>query len=141
MTAPRAKHAFTAVLGSGSCIGAGERSDWSRMATEEPNSIDAAEPPARASDQVSPPDTARELNVFLHDGHALPVKRAQVGILKEMDHIRFSSFLKCENSSTLPSQGVSGIDEFRVTDVSNEACKWELSDQQVCRPLVMPNFL
>jgi hypothetical protein len=58
-------------------------------------------PPRAAPDAAYPP---RELNVLLHDGHALGVDRAQVGVLEEVDEERLGGFLQREDRLRLPAQ-------------------------------------
>jgi len=40
-------------------------------------------------------DTTSQLYVFWHDGHALRVDSAQVGVLKQSDEICLTGLLKC----------------------------------------------
>ena len=49
-------------------------------------------------------DAARELDVLGHDGDALGVDSAEVGVFEEAYEIGFSSFLEGEDCRALPSQ-------------------------------------
>ena len=51
-----------------------------------------------------PADAARELNVLGHDGHALGVDGAEVGVLEETDEVRLSSFLKRQDGVALEAE-------------------------------------
>ena len=49
-------------------------------------------------------DTTRQLNIFGHDGNPLGVDCTQIGVLKQTNQIRLSSFLKSKNGVALEPQ-------------------------------------
>ena len=49
-------------------------------------------------------DAARELDVLGHDGHALGVDGAEVGVLEEADEVRLGSFLKRQDGVALEAE-------------------------------------
>ena len=51
-----------------------------------------------------PTDTADELNVLGHDGHALGMDGTQVGVFKETNKVGLCSLLKGEDSRSLKPQ-------------------------------------
>jgi hypothetical protein len=50
------------------------------------------------------PDAAGQLDVLGHDGHALGVDGAQVGVLKQADKVCLSCLLQGSNGGTLEAQ-------------------------------------
>ena len=53
-------------------------------------------------------DTACELDVLGHDGHALGVDRAQVGVLEEAHQVSLSGLLESEHSRALEARAGHG---------------------------------
>ena len=49
-------------------------------------------------------DAAGELDVLGHDGHALGVDGAEVGVLEETDEVRLGSFLKRQDGVALEAE-------------------------------------
>ncbi len=70
-------------------------------------------------------DSASQLNVLGHDGHSLGMDGAQIGILKQTNHIGLSSFLNSENSLRLESQ----ITLVLLSDLTDQALEGQLSDE------------
>ena len=54
-------------------------------------------------------NASRQLHVLGHDGDALCVKGAQVGVLKQTNKVCFGSLLKCKDGSTLETQIISTL--------------------------------
>lgn len=64
-------------------------------------------PPRAAPDAAYPP---RQLYVLLHDGHALGVDRAQVGVLKQVHEEGLGGLLQRQYRLRLPAQlGARGL--------------------------------
>lgn len=49
-------------------------------------------------------DSSRQLNVLWHDGDALSVDGAQVGVLEEADEVSFGGFLQSSDGRALKTQ-------------------------------------
>jgi len=83
------------------------------------------------------PNTTRQVQIFGHDGDALAMDRAQVGILKQGHQMGFRSFLQCLDCGALPTVGLS---RHLHLDLSNQARKGQLANQHVSAFLVLTDF-
>ena len=72
-------------------------------------------------------DSAGQLNVLGHDGDALGVDGAQVGVFKETDEVSLASFLKSHHSRALETQ----IGLEILSDFSHKTLEGQLADQQL----------
>ena len=72
-------------------------------------------------------DSAGQLNVLWHDGDALGVDGAQVGVFKQTNKVSLASFLKSHHSGALESQ----IGLEILSDFSHKALEGQLADQQL----------
>jgi len=81
-------------------------------------------------------DSPRQLDVFGHDGDALGVDGAQVGVLKQTDQVGLRRFLESSDGSALETQV--GLEV--LSDLTNQTLEWQLADQQLGRLLVTPDL-
>ena len=72
-------------------------------------------------------DTAGQLNVLGHDGDALGVDGAQVGVFKQTNKISLASLLKSHHSGALETQV--GLEV--LSDFSHKTLEGQLADQQL----------
>lgn len=72
-------------------------------------------------------NAAGELNVLGHDGDALGVDGAQVGVLEERDKVRFAGLLQSHDSGALEAQV--GLEVLR--DLPDEALEGQFADEQL----------
>ena len=77
-------------------------------------------------------DSAGQLNILGHDGDALGVDGAQVGVFKQTNKVSLASFLKSHHSGALETQ----IGLEVLSDFSNKTLEGQLADQQLSRFLV-----
>ena len=77
-------------------------------------------------------DAAGELDVLGHDGHALGVDRAQVGVLEEADQVRLGGLLQGDNGRRLEAEV--GLEV--LGDLADQALEGQLADQQLGRLMV-----
>ena len=77
-------------------------------------------------------DSAGQLNVLGHDGDALSVDGAQVGVFKQTNKVSLASFLKSHHSGALETQVGLKI----LSDFSHKTLEGQLADQQLGRFLV-----
>ena len=77
-------------------------------------------------------DSAGQLNVLGHDGDALGVDGAQVGVFKQTNKVSLAGLLKSHHSRTLESQ----IGLKILSDFSHKTLEGQLADQQLGRFLV-----
>ena len=77
-------------------------------------------------------DPAGELDVLGHDGHALGVDGAQVGVLEEADEVGLGGLLEGEDGAGLEAQV--GLEV--LGDLADEALERQLADEQLRRLLV-----
>ena len=82
------------------------------------------------------PDPPRQLHVLGHNGHALGVHRAQVGVLEQADHVCFVRLLDREHGLTLEPQIILVI----LCDFFHDSLEWTLSYKQIGSPLEPPDF-
>ena len=81
-------------------------------------------------------DAAGQLDVLGHDGHALGVDRAQVGVLEEADEVGLSGLLQGEDGRGLEAEV--GLEV--LGDLADEALEGELADEQLGGLLVLANL-
>ncbi|CAH3169055.1 unnamed protein product, partial [Porites lobata] len=81
-------------------------------------------------------DSAGQLNVLWHDGDALGMDGAQVGVFKETNQVSFASFLKSHHSRALKTQVGLKI----LSDFSHKTLEGQLADEQLGRFLVPTDF-
>ena len=72
-------------------------------------------------------DSAGQLNVLGHDGDALGVDGAQVGVFKQTNKVSLASFLKSHHSGALKTQ----IGLEILSDFSHKTLEGQLADQQL----------
>ena len=72
-------------------------------------------------------DTTSKLNVLGHDGDALGVDGAQVGVLKQADQVALAGFLQGHDGSALESE----IGLEVLGNLSHKPLEGKLSDQQL----------
>ena len=77
-------------------------------------------------------DAAGQLDVLGHDGHALGVDRAQVGVLEEANQVRLGGLLEGDDGRRLEAEV--GLEVLR--DLADQALEGQLADQQLGRLLV-----
>ena len=77
-------------------------------------------------------DSAGQLNVFRHDGDALGVDGAQVGVFKQTNKVSLACFLKSHHSRALETQ----IGLEVLSDFSHKTLEGQLADEQLGRFLV-----
>eukprot|EP00321_Phaeocystis_globosa_P013387 CAMPEP_0118829684 /NCGR_PEP_ID=MMETSP1162-20130426/24097_1 /TAXON_ID=33656 /ORGANISM="Phaeocystis Sp, Strain CCMP2710" /LENGTH=185 /DNA_ID=CAMNT_0006760893 /DNA_START=30 /DNA_END=585 /DNA_ORIENTATION=+ len=86
-------------------------------------------------------DAAGELDVFDHDGHALRMDSAEVGVLKQMYHVKLARLLERKERLGLPSLlAVRRRRVIRLRDLSHQPSERQLSNQQLGRSLVLANL-
>ena len=73
-------------------------------------------------------DSARQLDVLGHDGHALGVDGAQVGVLKEANQVGLTGLLQSSNSSALEPQ----ISLEVLSNLTDQTLERQLADEQLC---------
>jgi len=83
--------------------------------------------PARGRLGTLPADTTRQLDVFGHDGDALGVDGAQVGVLEQAHQVRLAGLLQRSNGGALEAQV--GLEV--LGDLSHQALEGQLADQQL----------
>ena len=74
-----------------------------------------------------PADATGQLNVLGHDGHALGVDGAQVGVLKETDEVGLGGFLQGQHGRSLEAQIALEI----LGDLADQALEGQLANQEV----------
>ena len=77
-------------------------------------------------------DSAGQLNVLGHDGDALGVDGAQVGVLKQTNKVSLASFLKSHHSGALETE----IGLEILSDFSHKTLEGQLADEQLSGFLV-----
>mmetsp|Transcript_39451 Transcript_39451/g.97404 ORF Transcript_39451/g.97404 Transcript_39451/m.97404 type:complete len:200 (+) Transcript_39451:214-813(+) len=77
-------------------------------------------------------DAAGELDVLGHDGHALGVDRAQVGVLEEADEVGLRRLLQRDDCRLLEAEVRLEV----LRDLADEALEGQLADEQLGRLLV-----
>ena len=74
-------------------------------------------------------DAPGKLNVLRHDGNALGMDSAQVGVFKQTNKVRFACFLKSHYRRALKTQV--GLEILRY--FSHKTLEGQLTDQQLGR--------
>ena len=77
-------------------------------------------------------DAAGELDVLGHDGHALGMDGAEVGVLEEGDEVGLSGFLKGDDRGSLEPEVVLEV----LGDLPNQSLERELADEELGALLV-----
>ena len=73
-----------------------------------------------------PTDSAGQLDVLGHDGDALGVDGAEVGILEESDEVSLGRLLQSHDGGTLEAEiGLEVLGDF-----TDQSLEWQLSDEQ-----------
>ena len=72
-------------------------------------------------------DTSCQLDVLGHDGDALGVDGAQVGVLEQADEVRLGGLLEGQDGGALEAQV--GLEV--LGDLADEALEGELADQEL----------
>jgi|UniRef100_A0A804NS01 hypothetical protein len=104
----------------------------SRDTEERPNNVD--DDNGRSSPLA--PDAARELDVLGHDGDALGVDGAEVGVLEEPHEVGLGGLLQRGDSGGLEAEV--GLEILR--DLTDEALEGQLADEQLRALLVLANL-
>ncbi len=81
-------------------------------------------------------DAAGELNVLGHDGDALGVDGAQVGVLEQADEVRLGGLLEGEDGGGLEAE----VSLEVLGDLADEALEGELPDQELSALLVLADL-
>ena len=81
-------------------------------------------------------DTAGELDVLGHDGHALGVDSAQVGVLEQTDQVGLASLLKGHDGRALEAK----ISLEILSDLTDKTLEWQLADEELGALLVTTNL-
>ena len=109
------------------------------MCTDKANGGGGTTAVLRARSGALATDAAGELQVLGHDGHALGVDRAQVGVLEEADQVRLAGLLQGDNGRRL--EAVLGTATLEVLgDLADQALEGHLADQQLRRLLVFADL-
>ncbi len=82
------------------------------------------------------PDATSQLDVLRHDGHALGVDGAEVGVLEETDEVGLGSLLKGHDGGGLEPQV--GLEV--LGDLTDQTLEGELADEEFGRLLVTPDL-
>ena len=90
----------------------------------------------RASLGALATDTAGKLDVLGHDGHALGVDGAQVGVLKEADQVSLRGLLQGSDGRALEAEV--GLEV--LGNLADEALEGQLADEEVRRLLEAANL-
>ena len=83
-----------------------------------------------------PTDSAGQLDVLGHDGDALGVDGAEVGILEESDEVSLGRLLQSHDGGTLEAE----IGLEVLGDLADETLEGELADEKLGRLLVTPDL-
>ena len=81
-------------------------------------------------------DPACELDVLGHDGDALGVDGAEVGVLEEADEVRLRSLLEGQESRRLEAK----VGLELLGELANQALERELADEELGGLLVAPDL-
>lgn len=85
---------------------------------------------------LGPMKDATHLNVLGHDGDALGVDRAEVGVLEESDEVGLGSLLQCPDGGRLEPEV--GLEVLR--DLPDQALERQLADEELGRLLELSDF-
>jgi hypothetical protein len=81
-------------------------------------------------------DSARELEVFGHDGDSFCMNCTKIGVFKNTYYVCFSSFLEGKNSRCLKAELIL----IFSSNFSNKSLERKFSDEEVCALLKFANF-
>ena len=81
-------------------------------------------------------DTAGQLDVLRHDGNALGVDGAKVGILEKTNEVSLGSLLQGHDGGALEAEV--GLEV--LSDLTDKTLEWELADEKLGRLLVTPDL-
>jgi len=81
-------------------------------------------------------DSSGQLDVLGHDGDALGVDGAQVGVLEQSNQVGLGSFLEGSDGGALESQ----VSLEVLGDLTNQPLEGQLADQELGRLLVAPDL-
>ena len=81
-------------------------------------------------------DATSKLDVLRHDGHALGVDGAQVGVLEETDEVRLGRFLEGEDGRGLEPEVRLEV----LGNLAHEALERRLADEELGGLLVLPDL-
>ena len=81
-------------------------------------------------------DAASELHVLRHDGHALGVDRAEVGVLEQGGEVSLGSLLKCHNGVGLEAE----ISLEVLSNLANQALERKLANKKLGALLVLADL-
>jgi len=81
-------------------------------------------------------DTARQLDILGHDGHALGVDGAKVGILEQTDQVSLRRFLQSADGGGLESQVSLEI----LSNFTDQTLERQFADQELGGLLVSPDL-
>ena len=81
-------------------------------------------------------DSAGKLDVLWHDGHALGVDGAKVGVLKETDEVSLRGLLEGHDSRGLESE----VSLEVLGDLPDKALEGQLADEELSGLLVPPDL-
>ena len=81
-------------------------------------------------------DTAGQLDVLRHDGNALGVDGAKVGILEKTNEVSLGSLLQGHDGGALEAEV--GLEV--LSDLTDKTLEWELADEKLGRLLVSPDL-
>ena len=76
------------------------------------------------------------MDVLGHDGDAVSVNGAEVGVLEKSYEVSLSCFLKSQNGSRLESE----ISLVFLSNFTDESLEWEFTDQKFSRFLILADF-
>ena len=105
-----------------------------RLSEGSKASLDALRSPPRLGALTT--DAAGQLDVLGHDGHALGVDGAQVGVLEEADEVGLGGLLEGQEGGGLEAQV--GLEV--LGDLTDEALEGQLADEQFGRLLVLADL-
>jgi len=81
-------------------------------------------------------DSSGQLDVLGHDGNALGVDGAQVGVLEQANEVGLRSFLEGTDGSALETE----ISLEVLCDLTHQTLEGQLADEQLSGLLVTPNL-
>ena len=81
-------------------------------------------------------DSAGKLDVLWHDGHALGVDGAKVGVLKETDEVSLRRLLEGHDGRALKPEVSLEI----LGNLTDKTLEWQLADEKLGRFLVSPDL-
>ena len=91
---------------------------------------------AKISLGAFPTDAASQLDVLGHDGHALGMDRAKVGVLEKADQVRLRGLLERHHRGGLEPEVRLEV----LSDLADEALEGQLPDEELGGFLVAPDL-